>query len=221
LCFSPEADLVTGIVVSGVGIDALRRVPCRRYLPLAALPLLLGLHQVIEAFAWWGVRGDLPRQVGETAVWVYLAIALVVVPAFVPAAFRSAEADAGRRARLFPFVLLGVAVAAALLPGLFNSGVGGEAACRYIAYDTGVNYSGYVFPFYVAATCLPMLLASSRRLVFFGMANLVVVALLGWLLASGVISLWCAWAAVSSVILNLEVRSAARRSERVRSSAPV
>ena len=27
MCFSPEADLVTGIVVSGVGIDALRHVP--------------------------------------------------------------------------------------------------------------------------------------------------------------------------------------------------
>ena len=210
MCFSPEADLIAGIVVGGVGVDAMRRAPSRRYLPLAGIPLLLGAHQVIEAFGWWGLRGDLPRQVGDVAVWLYLAVALVVVPALVPTAFHSAEADSGRRARLLPFVVLGAGVAAALFPGLLNGGAGGEIACRYIAYDTGVNYSGYVFPAYVVATCAPMLLSRSRRLVVFAVANLVAVALLGWLLARGVISLWCVWAAVSSVVIDLEMRAAAR-----------
>ena len=220
MCFSPEADLVTGIVVSGIGVDALRRVPHRRFLPLAALPLLLGLHQVIEAFAWWGMRGDLPRQVGDTATWVYLAIALVVVPVSVPAAIRSAESDPGRRGRLLPFVVLGVAVAVALLPGLMNSGAGGEVACRYIAYAAGVPYAGYVLPFYVVATCAPLLLSGSKRLALFGAANVVAVALLGGLLARGVISLWCVWAAASSVVIHLEVRAAARRREQVPARAP-
>jgi hypothetical protein len=220
VCFSPEADLVAGIVVGGIGLDAMRRAPRRRYLPLAGLPLLLGVHQVIEAFAWWGREGDLPRQVGDTAIWLYLAIALVVVPALVPTAFHSAEADPGRRARLLPFVVLGAAVAVALLPGLLNGGAGGEIACRYIAYDTGVNYSGYVLPFYVAATCAPMLLSRSRRMVAFGVANLAAVALLSWLLARGVISLWCVLAAVSSVVIDLEMRAAARRETRVAVSAP-
>jgi hypothetical protein len=214
VCFSPEADLVAGIVVGGIGLDAMRRAPHRRYLPLAGLPLLLGVHQVVEAFGWWGLRGDLPRQVGDTATWIYLAIALVVVPALVPTAFHSAEGDSTRRARLLPFVVLGIAVAVALLPGLLNGGAGGEVACRYIAYDTGTRYAGYVLPFYVAATCAPMLLSGSRRLLFFGVANLVAVALLSWLLARGVISLWCVWAAASSVVINLEMRDAARHRTR-------
>ena len=41
-------------------------------------------------------------------------------------------------------------------------------------------------------------------------ANVAAVALLGGLLARGVISLWCVWAAVSSVVIDLEVRAAAR-----------
>ncbi len=220
MCFSPEADLVTGIVVSGVGIDALRHVRQRRYLPLAVLPLILGLHQMIEAFAWWGMRGDLPRQVGDSAAWVYLAIAFLVLPPLVPAAVRSAEADPSRRARLIPFVVVGAGVAVALIPGLLNSGAGGEIACRYIAYDAGVNYGGYVLPFYVVAVCAPMLLSGSRRLLLFGVANVAMVALLGWLLARGVISLWCVWAAATSVVIDLEVRAAARREARVVSAAP-
>jgi hypothetical protein len=66
-----------------------------------------------------------------------------------------------------------------------------------------------------------MLLSGSRRLAAFGIANLVVVTLLVWLLARGIISLWCVWAAASSVVLNLEVRAAARRELQMRSAAPV
>jgi len=220
VCFSPEADLVAGIVVSGVGVDALRRVPHRRYLPLALRPLVLGLHQVVEAFAWWGMEGDLPEPVGGTAAWIYLAVAFLLLPPLVPGAIFSAEADRKHRARLFPFVVLGAGVAAALVPGLLNSGAGGEVACRYIAYDAGISYGGQVLPFYVAAVCAPMLLSGSRRLLIFGVANLVVVALLGWLLARGVISLWCVWAAVTSVVVDLEVRAAARQEVRVPSVAP-
>jgi hypothetical protein len=69
VCFSPEADVMAGIVVSGVGVDALRHVRHRRYLPLAVIPLILGLHQVVEAFAWWGMQGRVSFQVGHMATW--------------------------------------------------------------------------------------------------------------------------------------------------------
>ena len=58
MCFSAQADLVGGVVVSGIGIDVLRHVKGRRrYLPMAALPMMLGLHQIDEAFVWWGLQG--------------------------------------------------------------------------------------------------------------------------------------------------------------------
>ncbi len=220
MCFSPEADLLTGIVVSGVGIDALRHTRHRRYLPLALLPLLFGVHQLVEAVAWWGFEGRVPVRVGEMATWLYLGFAFVVVPPLVPWAVRSVEVDPARRRRLLPFVLLGAAVAAALLPGLLNGEAGGEVACRYIAYDTGVPYSGYVLPFYVAATCGPMLASGNRRFVLFGVANLAAVGTLGWLLASGVISLWCVWAAATSVAIARETRVAGRQENWTAAAAP-
>jgi hypothetical protein len=220
MCFSPEADLLAGMVVGGVGVDALRHVRHRRYLPLALLPLLFGVHQVVEAFAWWGMEGRVPFRVGEMATWLYLAFALLVVPPLVPWAVRSTESDPARRRLLLPFVLLGAAVAAALLPGLLNGEAGGEVACRYIAYDAGVPYSGYLLPLYVVATCGPVLLSGNRRFVLFGVANLAAVALLGGLLARGVISLWCVWAAVSSVLIAREVRATARQGSRAVAAAP-
>jgi hypothetical protein len=220
VCFSPEADLLTGLVVSGVGLDALRHTKHRRYLPLALLPLLLGLHQMVEAFAWWGFEGRVPFRVGEMATWLYLLVAFAVLPPLVPAAVLATESDERRRRRLLPLVVLGAAVAAALLPGLLNGEAGGEVACRYIAYDAGVPYGGYVLPFYVAAVCGPMFVSGNRRFVLFGVANLAAVGVLGWLLARGVISLWCVWAAVTSVAVAREVRAGERQENRTVAAAP-
>jgi len=211
MCFSAEADLLSGVGLSGVGVDALRHLPHRRYLPLALLPLLFGMHQLIEALAWWGLEGRVSPEVGRAAVWAYLAIAFLVLPPLVPTAMLSAEGDPRRRRRLMPLVVLGLAVAAALVPGLIGDRAGAEVACRYIAYDAGVPYAGFLLPFYVAATCGPMLLSANRSFVVFGVANLAAVGLLSWLLAGGVISLWCAWAAVASVIIARHLRVEAPR----------
>ena len=60
MCFSAEADLVAGVVVTAIGIDAIQRVHSRKEVPLAALPLLFGVHTLIEAFVWWGLEGKVP-----------------------------------------------------------------------------------------------------------------------------------------------------------------
>ena len=46
MCFSAEADLVTGIVVGAVGIDALRHVRKPHQIALAATPAIFALHEI-------------------------------------------------------------------------------------------------------------------------------------------------------------------------------
>jgi hypothetical protein len=42
---------------------------------------------------------------------------------------------------------------------------------------------------------------------WFGAVNLVAVALLAWIDHTAVISLWCAWAAITSIAIALHVRA--------------
>src|ERR1700689_1869173 len=85
MCFSPEGDIPGGIVVTAIGIDALRHLHNRRdHLALAALPLVLGFHQIDEAFVWFGLQGHVPEGLGRVATWIYLVIAFVVLPLLVP-----------------------------------------------------------------------------------------------------------------------------------------
>jgi hypothetical protein len=209
MCFAPEADLIGGVVVSGVGVDALRQVRHRREVAVAALPVLFGTHQIIEAFAWWGLEGAVPAAFGDVATYIYLGIALVL-PVLVPLAVLSIEPDARRRRTVVPFVILGAAVAVTLLINLVSGPVTAEVAGLYIEYDVNLEFGGQITALYVAATCGPLLLSTNRRLVVFGILNLAAVSVLAWLMASGVISLWCAWAAVASVVIVIHLRTAER-----------
>jgi hypothetical protein len=59
---------------------------------------------------------------------------------------------------------------------------------------------------YVVATCGSLILSSDRVVAIYGWMNLVVVATLAVLLTSGIISLWCVWAAVTSIAIAIHLR---------------
>ena len=216
MCYSPEADLVAGFVVGAVGIDAIRHVDDRRDLALAAVPLVLAAHQLIEAVGWWGLQDRVPEAAGTLAIVAYLVIAMGVVPGLVPYAVMRTERSPTRQRLMMPFVALGVAVGAVLLVALSTGPYGASIGGRYIAYETTLPWGGAVAVAYVLAVCTPLLLSSHRRLVVFGVINVVIVIGLATLLAQGFISLWCVWAAISSVVVTRHIRerSAARYTDR-------
>ena len=217
MCFSPEADLVGGIVVTAIGVDACRHLRRRNtYLLVAVLPLLLGFHQLVEAFVWWGAEGEVPHGIGRAAMWIYLVIAFVVLPVFVPVATLAFEPNARRRWRMAPFVALGAAVSIVLFVALVRTPIDVEAQSHHLAYTVSLSYGGLVVALYVAAVCGALLLSGYRHVVAFGVANLVAVALLAWLTLDGFTSLWCAYAAVCAGAIALHMRYARPRRDQLR-----
>ncbi len=51
MCFSATADVVSGLAVTAVGVDALRQVDRPGERALGMLPVLLGAHLLVEAVA--------------------------------------------------------------------------------------------------------------------------------------------------------------------------
>ncbi len=206
MCFSAEADLVTGVAVAVVGVDALRHVSSPRELPLASLPMLFAAHQLVETFVWWGLDGQVAWSVARVAMWIYLVIAFVL-PVVVPLCVLAVESSARRREVMTLCVGLGVAVTTVLLVGLVQGPVGAHDAGHRIAYEIGGSPGGVLAVLYVIATCGALLASSSRAIAWFGVANLVAVSTLAVLTTGDIASLWCAWAAVSSVAIALHLRN--------------
>ena len=206
MCFSPQADLIGGAVVTVLGVDALRHVRFRRDLPIAALPLILGTHQLVETFVWWGLQGHVSASVGNTAKWIYLAVAFVLLPTFVPIAVIAIERDRKRQRLMIPFAVIGAVVSVSLAVAMVSGPVTARLAGLHIAYGIGLKYGWLIVSLYVVATCGSLLVSSHQPIVIFGIVNLVVVVLLAWFQQNGFASLWCGWAALTSVAIAMHLR---------------
>jgi hypothetical protein len=199
VCLSAEGDLVAGVVVTAIGVDACRHLRGRsEYLFVAVLPLLLGAHLIVEAFVWWGLQGHVPVWLGEAAMWVYLLFAFVVLPVLVPVLVMRLEPTPERRRRIVPFVVLGALVGGWLLVAMVRTHPVAARGEFHVAYDIGLRSGVLVVALYVLATCGSMLVSGLRHVVWFGVANLAAVVVLARLSANGFASLWCFYAAVAS-----------------------
>ncbi|MBT2405132.1 MULTISPECIES: DUF6629 family protein [unclassified Streptomyces] len=194
MCWSATADLTAGTVITAVGVVCVLRVRRARDLPVAALPLLLGAHQLVEAAVWRSGGGCGPA----TTAWAV--IALPVLPVWVPLGVLLAAAPDARR-RLWGPVAVGLAAAAVLAYCLAIRPATAELRGRTIGYVVDVPYVPLVLAGYLFATLGALLLAGGRRL-----------RLLGAVLAAGALlcaalwrlefaSTWCAFAAVASVLV--------------------
>jgi hypothetical protein len=233
MCFAPEADAVAGAIIVAVGVDALRHVGSPKQIPLAALPLLFGLHQLTEAFVWWGLQGHVSESVGRVATWIWLLFAFVALPALLPIAVDLVERSPVRRRVIGAFAGIGLTVAVALAIAIFRGPVNAQIQGHCIAY--GVDAVGDLgrqwTVLYVIAACGALLASSHRDLARLGAVNLVVVPLLMWLTVDGFVSLWCFWAAIASVVIAIHLRRAGgtrdagrderrRRDSEARASSP-
>jgi len=208
VCFSPEMDATAGLFVTAVGIDALRNTRSRDQVAFAALPVLFGVHQLVETIVWLDLQHRLTPDwavIADLSAWIYLLIAVVIVPVAVPYGF--VRLGIGRWPRLDrAFLGFGIAAAAIDAYALGVRDVPREIAGHQITYHLGLPFVEATLLAYVVATCGPGLAARSRHLQLFALGNLVVVTLLAMLNQGGVISLWCVWAAITSVVIHRYVR---------------
>jgi Family of unknown function (DUF6629) len=201
VCFSPQADFIAGAVVAGVGVETLRRVRVRRELVVGALPLLFGIHQLVEGFVWLGLRGQISPGLGDAAKEIYIVYAHAVLPAIVPIGFMLLEPKRGRARVMMGIACVGVLLGAYLLWQVTAYPVGAQEQARCIDYTTHTPNDALIGLLYVAVTCGPALISSRRYLRWFGLVSLVGVIVTAVVRVDDLTSLWCVYVAIVSVLI--------------------
>ena len=200
MCFSAEADFVSGAVIGAIGVATLSQVEKPRELPLAALPLAFALHQLAEGLVWQDLEGGTAHATGP-AVYTYLFFAWVLLPVFVPVAIMLIEPPGRGRQRLAVFVAIGALASAYLATPLLNGDLSAHSGGNVVLYGGGGHSAGVATALYIVATCGAPLVSRHRTIVWFGIANLGAVAAIAVVQGEGLTSIWCSWAAVVSVLI--------------------
>ncbi len=197
MCWSATADLVAGVGIAAVGVacvTTVTRAGRSRDLPLAALPLLLGVHQIVESLVWRADGGTGPA----TVTWAVIALPLLAL--WVPVAVLCAAPGRARPRLLLPLGA-GVVTSTALAYSLSDHQVTEDIRGHTVGYAVDLSHSGLLVAGYLLATVGSLLLSGDRRLVLFGMLAGVGAPVCWALWRLEFVSTWCALAALCSLVL--------------------
>jgi hypothetical protein len=179
----------------------LTRLKHRRELLFASLPALFAIHQFIEGFVWLGLDGMLSSQVTHNMGAAFMLYAQGLLPFLLPLSVLLFKPDARSRRRMLPFLVIGVLTALYILWALTAYPTQIFVKGNSIVYINQATNNTFVAVFYVIATCGSLLFSKVKDMVIFGVANLAILLAVMAVKRYAFTSLWCAYAAVASVII--------------------
>jgi hypothetical protein len=201
MCFSATVNFVGSGVLGAVGVVTLSKVKHRRELLFAALPTLFAVHQFIEGFVWLGLDGILSPAVAHDMGAAFMLYAQGLLPFLLPLSVLLFEPNRTSRQRMLPFLVLGGATTLYILWALTAFPLQLYIRGNSIVYTNQATNNLAVAVLYVIATCGSLFLSKIKMMVIFGAANLVILLVVMGLKRYAFTSLWCAYAAVASVII--------------------
>jgi len=203
MCFSATASFAGGALLSAIGAAAIRKNkdPDRRL--FAAVPMVFGLQQITEGFVWLALQSPGHELLLQVSAYIFLSLALVGWPMMIPLAVLLIEKSEKRRWALYGFLAVGVVVS--LGYGLTMLMYPVTAKISYLHINYGLDFplplADAALYCYLIATLPPLFLSSERRMPLLGIVMVLSYAGTIFFYKEHLISVWCFFAALASVII--------------------
>lgn len=207
MCFSAPISFAVSAVLLPLGALTVNFAlhNDRRYLALAAFPLLFGIQQAFEGWLWLALGGDHDIALQVPALG-FLFFAYLLWPFLVPLAADRVEPSPARQRIFRGFALVGLLFGLSLyLPLLLRPdwlvvSISGQS----ILYEPVLIYDGYVSRtavrvFYAIIVAIPLLFSSIASIRLFGILILLSVVVSALFFLYAFVSIWCFFAAVLSL----------------------
>jgi hypothetical protein len=202
MCFSATASFATSAVLIVTGAVCLKKVHEPRYILLASVPIIFSVQQFSEGMLWLALKN--PQYYwSATAAYTFLLFAQVVWPVWIPLTFYLPEKDAVRKKILMGLLCLGILVSAYLAYCLLNYDMVFSISDHHIQYDIrSTSYFGWTSGlFYILAAVIPPFISSIKKAWL-----IAALVLLSYLISrlyfhDTLISVWCFFAAIISVVI--------------------
>jgi hypothetical protein len=202
MCFSATASFMAATGLFAAGAVASSRVRSPREWPLALMPALFGLQQLVEGGVWLTFTPD-AAPLNSCLTNVFSVFSQVLWPFYVPLAVLLLEATPWRRTVLAAFMVGGAAVGLFLGAAMVHSPVESELRDGHIMYVFPHTRVWVATTLYLLGACLAPMFSSHASLRMFGLAAALALAGTYAVYSTWLISVWCFFAAALSAMVLL------------------
>lgn len=204
MCFSTEVSILSGSALTIAGVITLRKTRDMSQVPFAAIPILFGIQQFSEAAVWLSLTSSAYAHWQPASTIVFLIFAQIVWPLWIPVSIMILENNTARKIFLRVLIGFGAVISSYLAWCLVNYPVSAEIEESHIHYVLNFPLalmwiSGVL---YFIPTVVPALVASCKKVAILGFTILASYIFTKIFYANYLISVWCFFAAVISIVIH-------------------
>ncbi len=207
MCFSAGASFTAAIGLVGPGCYAVAHRKYKGILAFAATPLLLSMHQTAEGFIWLSLKNPDFASWYHPALYVYSFISQPIWPIWVPFIIWLMETDKKRKKLLFYFLLLGAASSLYMFYCLINFNLSAIVENCHIRYLRDFPYLNIMRPINFVTIAVTPFLSTLRHMKVLSAIMLASLIVSYFFFTNYLISVWCFFAAILSVLMIWIVKS--------------
>lgn len=213
MCFSAGASFTSGVLLTFVGTETLRKVHKPSQFVFASIPLFFAFQQFAEGVLWLAITQPGHVWLKSFTTYVFLIMAQVIWPIMTPLSVLLMEEKKTRKYFLRALLAIGIAIATYYAYRLLAYDIHAEISRRHVAYQSSTSdpYEKIALFIYLVATLTPLYLSSVKRTYILGIImtiSFIVSAIYYmWCLTS----VWCFFAAVISFVIFYIIRDSHRK----------
>ena len=203
MCFSAEASFGAGALLTVVGIVTIKKANSPSQYAFASIPFIFAVQQITEGILWTALTNSEHAVWQSTAKYIFLVFAQIAWPVWVPLSIMLLEKEKKRKKILSVILGMGSVLAVYLAFCLITFPVESYTMEHHIRYQ--LNYPHRLIPFtgifYFIPTVISPFISSLKRMQLLGVAIFVSYVNSKFFFAEHVISVWCFFAAILSVVV--------------------
>ncbi len=205
MCFSATASFSASIVLGITGVIAVKKVQLPNQLAFAMIPFLFSFQQLTEGFVWISLTHKEFASLQSISIYLFLIIAQIVWPTWVPYSIMSLEKDPKRK-KIFKWLFgIGLLFSCYLTYCFIFFNIEGKISNNHIEYNLDFPPTNHLLWltafFYIIPTVVSTLFSSVKRMQILGMVILLSCVLTRLITLKYFISIWCFFAAIISVLV--------------------
>lgn len=203
MCFSAVASFGSSVVLTGIGVAAIKKTHHPRQVLFASVPLIFAVQQFAEGILWLALPSPEHIAIQALATYVFLLFAEIIWPIWVPIAILLLEKNATRKVIQKVLVGVGFLVGVYLAYCLLNFKVEARIEGNHITYfqDYPNPFRGYGVIAYAQATIAPPFFSHIKRMWLFGLAILISYIISAVYYEHYMLSVWCFFASIISITI--------------------
>ena len=206
MCFSANASFAASTVTGVIGIIAITKTRTTPQLLFATIPLLFSVQQLSEGVVWLSLKHSSLAPWRPLFLYVFLVFATIIWPFMIPLTTRLLEKSSLRRKILSVLSVLGATASATIIWIMicFPLHVTSVAHHLHYQFDLPKSLKDLIWIFtsvYLVATIVAPFVSSIKRINWLGVVFLVAYAFTLVAFPSSVVSIWCYFAAVLSILV--------------------